>query len=119
MAAHNELGNLGENIAAKQLASKGYEILERQWHYKHKEIDIIARKGNVLVVVEVKTRSSEQFGDTSDFITGNKVEFLISASDAYARQIGFDGEIRFDVVSIFVIGNEYKVKHIENAFYPQ
>lgn len=119
MAAHNELGNLGENIAAKQLASKGYEILERQWHYNHKEIDIIAQKGNVLVVVEVKTRSSEQFGDTSDFISSNKVEFMISASDAYARQIGFDGEIRFDVVSIFVIGNEYKVRHIENAFYPQ
>ena len=55
MAAHNELGLLGENIAAKRLASKGYEILERQWHCKHKEIDIIARKDNILAIVEVKT----------------------------------------------------------------
>ena len=119
MAAHNELGILGENIAAKQLASKGYEILERQWHYKHKEIDIIARKDNILAIVEVKTRSSEQFGDTSDFITDDKIRFLASASEIYAKAIGFNGEIRFDVISIYVIGNEYKVEHIENAFIPQ
>lgn len=89
MAEHNELGILGENIAAKRIASEGYEILERQWHCKHKEIDIIARKGNVLAIVEVKTRSSEQFGNTSDFITDEKMNFLISASEIYAKAIGF------------------------------
>ena len=118
MAAHNELGNLGEDIAAKRLASKGYEILERQWHCKHKEIDIIARKDNVLVFVEVKTRSSEQFGSASDFITDDKMKFLVSASEVYANAIGHSGEIRFDVVTIFVIDGEYKVEHIENAFIP-
>lgn len=116
MAAHNELGKLGEDIAAKRLASKGYEILERQWHFRHKEIDIIARKNNVIAIVEVKTRSSEQFGDSSDFITGTKIDFLIAASDAYVRQKGLNCDIRFDVISIFVIGNEYRVEHIENAF---
>lgn len=119
MAAHNDLGNLGENIAAKRLADEGYEILERQWRYKHKEIDIIARKGNTLAIVEVKTRSSEQFGNTSDFITDDKMKFLVSASEVYAKAIGHGGEIRFDVVTIFVIGDEYKVEHIENAFISQ
>lgn len=119
MAAHNELGLLGENIAAKRLASKGYEILERQWHCKHKEIDIIARKDNILAIVEVKTRSSEQFGDTSDFITDDKMKFLSSASEIYAKAIGFDGEIRFDVITVYVLGEEYKVEHIENAFIPK
>ena len=119
MAAHNELGILGENIAAKRLASKGYEILERQWHCKHKEIDIIARKGNVLAIVEVKTRSSEQFGNTSDFITDDKIKFLTSASEIYAQTIGFTGEIRFDVVTVYVLGDQYKVEHIENAFIPK
>ena len=119
MAAHNELGKLGEDIAANRLVFEGYKILERQWHYKHKEIDIIARKGNVIAIVEVKTRSSEQFGGISDFITSDKMEFLIKASNAYVMQNGFDGEIRFDVISIYVIGNEYKVEHIENAFIPQ
>ena len=119
MAAHNELGLLGENIAVKRLASEGYEILERQWHCKHKEIDIIARKDDILAIVEVKTRSSEQFGNTSDFITDNKMEFLSSASEVYAKAIGFDGEIRFDVVTVYVLGDEYKVEHIENAFIPK
>ena len=119
MAAHNELGILGENIAAKRLSVKGYEILERQWHYKHKEIDIIARKGNILAIMEVKTRSSEQFGGISDFITSSKMEFLTEASEIYAKMIGFNGDIRFDVVCVFVIGDEYRVEHIENAFVSQ
>jgi len=119
MAAHNELGNLGENIAAKRLSSKGYKILERQWHCKHKEIDIIAQKDNILAIVEVKTRSSEQFGDASDFITEEKMKSLTSAAEIYAKAIGFAGEIRFDVVTVFVLGDEYKVEHIENAFIPQ
>ncbi|MBO7571847.1 MAG: YraN family protein [Bacteroidales bacterium] len=119
MAAHNELGKLGEDIAAKRLVSEGYEILERQWRYNHKEIDIIAKKGNVLAIVEVKTRSSEQFGGVSDFITPNKTKFLIEAADAYARQSNTSCEIRFDAIVIYVICDEYKVEHIENVFISQ
>lgn len=119
MAAHNELGKLGEDIAAKRLVSEGYEILERQWRYNHKEIDIVAKKGNVLAIVEVKTRSSEQFGGVSDFITTNKTKFLVEAADAYARLLGSSCEIRFDAIVIFVIGDEYKVEHIENVFVSQ
>ena len=116
MAKHNELGNLGENIAANHLISKGYVILERQWHYKHKEIDIIAKKENTISIVEVKTRSSEKYGDASDFITEKKMEFLAEAAEAYSESIGFTGELKFDVVVIFVENNNYKIEHIENAF---
>lgn len=118
MAAHNELGLLGENIAAKRLASEGYEIIERQWHYKHKEIDIIAKKDGVLTIVEVKTRSSEQYGGASDLITHNKIKFLVEASEAYAAGTGFDGEISFDLMAVFINGNEYRVEHIQRAFIP-
>jgi putative endonuclease len=119
VAAHNELGKLGEDIAANRLTSEGYEILERQWRYKHKEIDIIARKDGILAIVEVKTRSSEQYGGVSDFITTNKTKFLVEAADAYARLLGSNCEIRFDAIVIFVIGDEYKVEHIENVFISQ
>jgi len=117
MAEHNELGKLGEDIAAKRLVSEGYKILERQWRHKHKEIDIIAQKGNTLAIVEVKTRSSEQFGGVSDLITQDKIKFLVEAADAYARFSNSNCEIRFDAIVIYVIGNEYKVEHIENVFF--
>lgn len=118
MAAHNELGILGEDIATKRLVSEGYQILERQWRYKHKEIDIIAKKDRILAIVEVKTRSSEQYGNASDFITSNKIKFLTTAAEAYVRHSGLNCEIRFDEIAIFVIGDEYKVEHIENVFIP-
>jgi len=118
VAAHNELGKLGEDIAANRLASEGYEILERQWRHDHKEIDIIALRNNVLSIVEVKTRSSEKYGGASEFITHNKMVFLTEAAEAYSRISGFNGEIHFDVIVIYIFGNQYKVEHIENAFIP-
>ncbi len=116
MAKHNELGKAGEEMAANLLISKGYEILERQWRYKHKEIDIIAKKGNTISIVEVKTRSSEKFGTASDFITENKMDFLAEAAEEYVESINFDGNLQFDVVVIFAIDGNFKVEHIENAF---
>jgi len=60
MAKHNEFGKQGEELAAQFLMEKGYEILERNWRNRHKEIDIIAKDGEELVIVEVKTRKSAQ-----------------------------------------------------------
>ncbi len=116
MAAHNELGNLGENIATNHLISEGYEILERQWHYKHKEIDIIAQKANTIFIVEVKTRSSENYSSASDLITEKKIEFLAEASEAYLETIDFDGDLQFDVIVIYADDESYKIEHIANAF---
>ena len=74
MAKHNELGELGEDLAVEELEKNGYEIVERNWRYKKAEIDIIARKNEVLAIVEVKTRSSDYFGDPQDFVNTKKLK---------------------------------------------
>ena len=63
MAAHNELGKWGEDLAAAYLEQKGYTIMERDWKSGRRDIDIIARDGNIVVFVEVKTRRSSVFGE--------------------------------------------------------
>ena len=62
MAAHNELGRWGEEQAAEYLQEQGYEIIERDWKSGHHDLDIIARDGQALVIVEVKTRRNRLFG---------------------------------------------------------
>lgn len=119
MAKHNELGILGEKIAANHLIHKGYILLERQWRYKHKEIDLIFQKGNTLIIVEVKSRSSQKFSTTAELITQKKIEFLIEAGEAYSEKNNFSGSLRFDVIAIYFNENTYSIEHIENAFVSQ
>ena len=83
MAKHNELGKKGEEIAAQYLSEKGYEILERNWRNRHKEIDIIAKDGNELVIVEVKTRQNDEHGEPDLAVTLPKQTRLIYAANAY------------------------------------
>ena len=64
MAAHNELGRWGEQIAAEYLQKKGYWIMFRDWKVGHRDLDIIAKQNDVVVIVEVKTRRNNHFGDT-------------------------------------------------------
>ena len=75
MAYHNELGKIGEKLAAEYLINKGYEILAQNFYFDKAEIDIIAKKdNNTLVVVEVKTRNSDFFGDPQVFVTPSKIK---------------------------------------------
>ena len=118
--AHNQrLGTIGENIAVAYLREKGYRILERNWRYLHKEIDIIAEQGGELVIVEVKTREGEMNLLPGDLVTHAKQRYLINATDAYIRWHGMERETRFDVIIVNFPGNgEHEVEHIERAFYP-
>ena len=75
MAEHNELGKKGEELAVKYLQEDGYEILDRNWTFQKAEIDIIAQKDNYLAIVEVKTRSSLDFGDPQDFVKPKKFNY--------------------------------------------
>jgi putative endonuclease len=86
MAEHNELGKKGEKLAIDFLIENDYKILEKNYRYLKAEVDIIARKKDVLVAVEVKTRSSDYFGNPQDFITQKKIKLLISAIDYYIVQ---------------------------------
>ena len=118
MAEHNDLGNIGEEIAAKYLIDKGYEILERNWRNRHKEIDIIAKDGNELVIVEVKTRKSNDYGDPDMAVTKRKQSLLIAASNAYIFRNKLDFDTRFDIISIILNSENPNIEHIEDAFLP-
>lgn len=117
MAEHNELGKFGEELAVAFLQQNGYEILETNWTFQKAEIDIIAQKENILAVVEVKTRSSIEFGLPQDFVKPKKIQLLVKAINEYVITNDLDVEVRFDIVSIYKEGQEYKLEHIEDAFF--
>ena len=116
MATHNELGKKGEEISVEYLQKKGYIISERNWRFKKAEVDIIAQKENTLVAVEVKTRSSDYFGDPQDFITPKKIKLLVMAMNEYVLSKDLDIEVRFDIIAILQNKNKSTIEHIEDAF---
>jgi putative endonuclease len=117
MADHNELGKLGEELAEEHLRKNGYAILDSNWTFQKAEIDIIAMKENTLAIVEVKTRSSLDFGLPQDFVKPKKIQLLVKAVDAYVNQKNLDLEIRFDIIAINKVGKDFNVEHITDAFY--
>ena len=117
MAEHNELGKLGEELAVDFLHKNGYDILETNWVFQKAEIDIIAQKENILAIVEVKTRSTVDFGLPQDFVKQKKIQLLVKAVNEYVISNDLDVEIRFDIIAIHKEGKNYKIEHIEDAFY--
>jgi putative endonuclease len=117
MAKHNDLGKLGENLAVVFLKSHGYEIIETNWTFQKAEIDIIAQKENTLAIIEVKTRSSIAFGLPQDFVKPKKIQLLVKAVDEYVTSNALNVEVRFDIIAIHKEGGEFKIEHIEDAFY--
>jgi len=120
MAELNELGKLGEKKAADFLMNKGYQIVDRNWHFHHKEVDIIAYDGEVLVIVEVRTRTSSQLVHPRESISPLKVRYLVLAADAYVRYKKIDNRIRFDIVTCLPVNKtDWEIEHIEKAFTAQ
>lgn len=114
----NDLGKKGEELAENFLIKKGYQILSRNWRHNAKEIDIIARGKETLVIVEVKSRNHDFYEDPRDAVTVKKQRFLINAADAYIRANEVDLETRFDVISVVFFPGSFELEHIEGAFYP-
>ena len=100
MAEHNELGKKGEQLAIDFLIENDYKILEKNYRYLKAEVDIIAQKESVLAVVEVKTRSTDYFGNPQDFVNPKKIKLLLSAIDYYVTEKDLDVEVRFDIIAI-------------------
>lgn len=117
MAEHNDLGKIGEDLSVEFLQKNGYTILETNWTFQKAEIDIIAQKENVLVIVEVKTRSSIDFGSPQDFVKPAKIQLLVKAVNEYVISNDLDLEIRFDIIAVYKEGKEFKIEHLEDAFY--
>ena len=117
MAEHNELGKFGEELAVEFLQKKGYTVLETNWTFQKAEIDIIVQKDNIVAVVEVKTRSSIDFGLPQDFVKPKKIQLLVKAVNEYIISNDLDVEIRFDIIAIYKEGKIYKIEHIKDAFF--
>ena len=115
MAEHTELGKKGEKIAINYLIENGYIILEKNYRYLKAEVDIIAKKNNVLAAVEVKTRSTDHFGNPQDFVNPKKIKLLLSAIDYYVNDKDLDVEVRFDIIAI-LHQNTIKITHLKDAF---
>ncbi|MCF8267799.1 MAG: YraN family protein [Ignavibacteriales bacterium] len=119
MAKHYDLGIKGEEIATRYLKDKSYEILERNWRHGKDEIDIIALDGKFLVIVEVKTRSTNFFGEPEEAVTSSKQKFLVRAAEEFILEKNLHFEIRFDIISIIIAENKQTIRHIQDAFYPE
>lgn len=114
MALHNKLGKIGENLALDFLKSKNYQIIEKNWRYKHLEADIIARDGNFLVFVEVKTRSRKW--ELNSLISDEKMINLRELAQIYVEQKNFDLEVRFDLLVINRFGKNFFFNLVKDAF---
>ncbi|MEN8816150.1 MAG: YraN family protein [Nonlabens sp.] len=118
MADHNDLGNEGEEIAALHLLKTGYDILIRNYMYQKGEVDIIARKKDVIVIVEVKTRSTPEFGDPQDFLKPGQIQRLVATANHFVENfVEDDVDVRFDIIGIIKNKAGTKLEHIEDAFY--
>lgn len=117
MAKHNELGSFGEELAVDLLLQKGYKILDTNWRYQKAEVDIIARKDDILAAVEVKTRTTTDFGDPQDFVNSKKIGLLTKAVDEYVRSRELDVEVRFDIIAITTNTKKLEIEHLKDAFY--
>ena len=111
------LGAYGESVAADLLQQAGMSILERNWRAGHKEIDLIAEDGDVVVFVEVKTRRRRSFGGPLAAISRRKRRRLTIAAELFlARKRWSNRPCRFDVVAVVVANGEVGVEHVRGAF---
>jgi len=100
------------------LESQGFEIVERNWRTRGGEIDVIARRGGLLVFAEVKSRTSIAFGEPEESVTASKARRIRALAADYLRTSDTHGEVRFDVIAVMMeaSGNVREIRHIPDAF---
>ncbi len=114
-----QIGDDGEELAAAYLESKGYTILEQNYHFEHAEVDIVAYDNeSYIVFVEVKKRATNLFGEPEEYIDDEKIRNIYKAAEAWIYERKMDGvPVRFDVISILQQRSEApNIKHFEDAF---
>ncbi len=116
MAQHNETGKQGEAEAARFLQEKGYEVMARNFRYQHAEIDLVVKKGKLLVFVEVKTRTNLSFGNPEEFVSYAKAKLVMKAAEHYIFTHNWLFDVRFDIVAVSITGTQLRVNHVEDAF---
>jgi len=118
MSLQMKRGMKAEALASRYLEQAGYIILERNWRWDHAEIDLIAKDGDTIVIVEVKARSSTIYGYPEEAVDERKIYHLCRASEAYIEKQKLDCPLRFDIISIIFKQKQTKIKHFKDAFFP-
>lgn len=118
MATNQETGARGEDLAAEFLLKQGFTILDRNWRFRHYELDLVAQEGDVIIVVEVKTRTSLYAGEPEISVNRMKQRTLVKAANAYVVYFGIDFPVRFDIISVVIRNETHVINHIRDAFYP-
>lgn len=121
MAQHNDLGKWGEEQAATFLERKGYTICDRDWRAGHRDLDIIALNEDqtILVIVEVKTRTSAELNEPEETVNRKKIRNIGNAANLYLKQFNVEYDVRFDIVSVTgTSDSNAKIEHIIDAFNP-
>ncbi len=113
-----ELGEYGEEIATLHLIQQGYSILERNWFFGKNEVDIICQKDkSTLVIVEVKARNSDFFGDPQSFVSPGKQKAIVKVANEYVLENDLNVEVRFDIIGVLKNSKQERLEHFEDAFY--
>ncbi|HLP11041.1 MAG TPA: YraN family protein [Flavobacteriales bacterium] len=112
-------GTRGEEIARKLLVDKGYKILESNYFYGKLEIDIVAEYQNVMVFVEVKSRTLDYLVEPALAVNIKKQKSIIKAADGYLREREIELESRFDIITVtWISDTKTDIEHHEGAYYP-
>jgi putative endonuclease len=119
MTEKQELGRKGEALALAFYTENKYVILEKNWRNNHLEVDIIAKNEDYIVFCEVKTRSSNALAEPQQAVTTQKQRNIIRAANYYVLKHRITLEVRFDIVSILLSGENYTLEHIPFAFTPR
>lgn len=116
-------GNKGESLAGEYLERKGYTILGRNYRSKWGEIDIIAKtksetrnsKDEVVVFVEVKTKTTDMYGEPWEMVSHWKIEQVKRMGEVWCREYAWEGRVRVDVVGVWLGGEEPRIEHWESV----
>ncbi|WBV51236.1 YraN family protein [Chryseobacterium gambrini] len=117
MADHNDFGKKAEELAAEYLQKNGYKILVRNFRYQKAELDLVAEKDSLIVVVEVKARSTDVFNLPQEAVNKRKIKLIVSAANYFMEEYNKNQEVRFDIISVLPDENKNLViEHIIDAF---
>jgi len=114
MTQEIQTGDMGENLAADYLLSQGFQIVARNYRSRYAEIDLIVKRENWLIFVEVKTRSSNAWGEPESFVSNAKRKLIYDAAEDYIFKTNWQGNIRFDIVSVKP-GTPPEILHFDDA----
>jgi putative endonuclease len=108
-----KLGRLGEQVTKHYYRQRGARVIGENYNCHYGEIDLIALQGHEIVFIEVKTRSSTDFGLPEDAVSDDKLQRLADAADHWMEKMGYDGEYRFEIAAVIYKGKKVEIRIVE------